>query len=318
LELTGYEGSSGSNRRARFKEAVKSFARKTPAYLPAKSLASKVASVTKLLRTPPLPTSPTKTSSALITRGFFAGSSAAKIHCPFRPKKKLEEFAPLLCSCDNYASWSCVVLHCHESRGVKYIWYCRHGCTTSYCFSLLLLDSHCGLFKFDGTDIIPSLAEKKPSLGRAYALRNTMQNLFKAGGVFGGIMVAAVTCIPFITRFFTTDHAVMTLVKSVIPMLVGFFCVHGVCMASEGILLGQKDLNFVGSMYGSFFFAVPFFMLRVKKAGIAGLPGISLTTVWTIFVFYQAVRVSSFVARCNLVQQRSDRAGAAGEYPFEL
>lgn len=89
-------------------------------------------------------------------------------------------------------------------------------------------------------------------------------------------------------------------------------------MASEGILLGQKDLNFVGSMYGSFFFAVPFFMLRVKKAAIAGLPGISLTTVWTIFVFYQAVRVSSFVARCNLVQQRSDRAGAAGEYPIEL
>lgn len=305
LELTGHEGSSGSTRRARFKEAVKSFA-------------NKVASGTKSLRTPPIQTSPKKARSALTTRGFFAGKFRGKDLLSFPTKEKAREFAPFFVPVtttqvgrvSSYIAMSHVVSSTFgtSAMAAQQVIVSLFYCLTPIADSLSLT----------AQSIIPSLAEKRPSLGRANALRNTMLNLFKAGGVFGCIMVAAVMCIPFITRFFTGDHAVMTLVKSVIPMLVGFFCVHGVCMASEGILLGQKDLNFIGSMYGSFFVAVPFFMLRVKKAAIAGLQGVGLTSVWTIFIFYQAVRVSSFVARCSLVQRRSDRAGAAGEHLIEL
>ena len=64
--------------------------------------------------------------------------------------------------------------------------------------------------------------------------------------------------------------------------------------------------------------AIPFLMFRVKRAALAGFPGIGLTSVWTIFVFYQAVRTSSFLARCKIVQQRSDREGAAAAMALEI
>jgi Na+-driven multidrug efflux pump len=155
--------------------------------------------------------------------------------------------------------------------------------------------------------MIPRLMEKEPSSARTAALKATVRNLYKAGGIFGVIMMSAVMFIPFITQLFTSDASVMALVTSVIPMLLAFFGVHGLCMASEGILLGQKDLTFIGSMYGSFFLLVPYLMLRVKKAAIAGVLGIKLTSIWSIFVGYQIVRVLSFLMRSNQILRRTER-----------
>lgn len=318
LELIGDENSSGAGRRKQFKDAIMLMAKQSPAYLPAKSLASKVASVTRKLRTGPSVRAETKKGAALATRGFFAGKFRGLDLLSLPTKERAREFAPYFLPVtttqvgrvSSYIAMSHVV---SSTLGTSAMAAQQVILSLFYCMTPIA-DS----LSLTAQSIIPSLAEKSPSRGRANALNNTMENLFKAGGVFGGIMVAAVLSIPFITRFFTADPAVISLVKSVIPMLLGFFCAHGVCMASEGILLGQKDLNYIGAAYGSFMVAIPYFMFRVKRAALAGIPGISLTSVWTIFVFYQAVRTSSFLIRCKIVQRRSDREGAAADKALEI
>ena len=82
--------------------------------------------------------------------------------------------------------------------------------------------------------------------------------------------MAVVSAIPLLTGFFTADPSVISLVNSVVPLLLAFFGIHGVLCSSEGLLLGQKDLNFLGRMYGSYFFVVPYLMLKVKSRALAG------------------------------------------------
>ena len=135
----------------------------------------------------------------------------------------------------------------------------------------------------------------------------------KAGAVFGVVMAAAIGLLPIMSGFFTSDPAVIALVNMVVPLLVAFFSVHGVLCASEGVLLGQKDLGFLGKMYGTFFFAVPFLMLRVKQAALSGVQGINLTNVWTVFLGYQMFRLVTWIARVELIQKRTDRAAASVE-----
>jgi len=158
---------------------------------------------------------------------------------------------------------------------------------------------------------VPGIFQKKISKERAAALKKTGRNFMKAGAVFGVVMPAAIATLPILSRFFTADAAVVAQVNSVVPILLGFFIVHGTLCASEGVLLGQKDLGFLGKMYGSFFFALPFFMLRVKKAAFAGVEGIGLTSVWTVFLCYQIYRFLSWVIRVEIIQRRTDRATAA-------
>ena len=313
LELTGEENSKGAGRRQRFNDAIKSFAKSTPAYMPAKSLASKAASGTQELRKTPKKSSETKKEKSYTTRGFFAGKFRGRDLLSFPTKEQSQEFAPYFLPVtttqvgrvSSYVAMSHVVSSTlgTASMAAQQVIVSLFYCLTPIADSLSLT----------AQSVVPSLAAKKPSKGKADALRKTMQNLYKAGGIFGGVMTAAVLLIPFLTRFFTADPAVIALVNSVAPLLIGFFCVHGVCMASEGLLLAQKDLNFIGSSYGVFFFAVPWFMLRVKKAVLAGTKGISLTSLWTIFVGYQAVRVVSFAFRCFILQRRNDREAIDAE-----
>ncbi len=48
------------------------------------------------------------------------------------------------------------------------------------------------------------------------------------------------------SQVFTSDPSVITLTNSVVPLLVGFFAVHGPLCLAEGLLVGQKDLSFLG------------------------------------------------------------------------
>jgi Na+-driven multidrug efflux pump len=157
---------------------------------------------------------------------------------------------------------------------------------------------------------IPGISDKKPSQERADALRKTGRNFLKAGGIFGAVMAFAIGLLPILSSFFTGDPAVASLVNTVVPLLVGFFLVHGFAMASEGLLLGQKDLGFLGKMYASFFFAVPFFMLRVKQAALSGVQGINIGTIWSIFLGYQIFRVFVWVLRVEMIQKTTDRVVA--------
>jgi len=148
---------------------------------------------------------------------------------------------------------------------------------------------------------LPAISRKKVSLERAAAIRQTSINFIKSGLLFSVGMVGAVGCIPFVSRYFTSDPLVIALVNSVVPILAGVFATHGTVCALEGVLLGQKDLNFLGKSYASFFFLVPYFMLRVKKAALQGATNVGLDTLWSVFFCYNAVRALMWVIRGKML-----------------
>ncbi|KAL3912619.1 MAG: hypothetical protein SGILL_006811 [Bacillariaceae sp.] len=153
--------------------------------------------------------------------------------------------------------------------------------------------------------LIPAIAEKEASTEKAAAMRQSVMSFLKAGAVFGAAMMAAVSGIPLLSGFFTSDPAVIAMVNSVVPLLLLFFGTHGFVCAAEGLLLGQKDLGFLGKMYAVFFGAVPFLMLRVKRAALSGSRNVGLNSVWNVFVGYQVFRCAVWLARAGLLQRRT-------------
>lgn len=155
---------------------------------------------------------------------------------------------------------------------------------------------------------VPAISDREASVEKAAAMKKVSLNFLKAGAVFGGAMMAAVSGIPLLTGFFTSDQAVIHLVNSVVPLLLVFFGVHGIVCGSEGLLLGQKDLGYLGKMYGAFFAAVPYMMMGVKRKALAGTKSIGLTSVWTVFVGYQLARCGFWAARTAVLQRRTNNA----------
>ena len=75
---------------------------------------------------------------------------------------------------------------------------------------------------------------------------------------------------------------------------------HGLVMSAEGVLLGKEDVNYLGWMYGAFFFVMPAFMLRVKHLALhAGRPA-TLQSIWGIFLGYQLARMALWCGRSAL------------------
>uniref|UniRef100_A0A7S4ITB3 Polysaccharide biosynthesis protein C-terminal domain-containing protein n=1 Tax=Odontella aurita TaxID=265563 RepID=A0A7S4ITB3_9STRA len=161
---------------------------------------------------------------------------------------------------------------------------------------------------------VPSLFAKRTERAGADALKKTTGNFIKAGGIFGALMVAAVACIPIFSKFFTADPIVVAQVNSAVPYLAGTFAVHGAICASEGLLLGQKDLGFLGKAYAVFFAAVPFFMLRIKRAALSGIPNVGLSSVWQVFMTYQFVRTILFILRIKQIEAKTEKNVIAGAY----
>jgi hypothetical protein len=119
-------------------------------------------------------------------------------------------------------------------------------------------------------------------------------------------MVAAVSTIPLLSGFFTSVPLVVGMVNAVVPLLIAFFSLHGIMCSAEGLLLGQKDLGFLGKMYAGFFAAVPYLMLKVKRAALTGTRAVDLTSVWKVFLGYQAFRFVAWLARVSILQRRAD------------
>lgn len=303
LELTGDNNNTGKGRRKHFNQALKSLGKKSSA----DSLASKVASVTEKLQTKKPVKEETETEKKTFsTRGLLAGKFKGVDLLKFPSKKRAKEYAPFVVPVtttqvgrvSSYLAMSHVV---SSTLGTAAMAAQQIIVSLFYCLTPIT-DS----LSLTAQSIIPTISERKPSKGRAAALKQSMRNFLKAGGIYGGAMMSAVLCIPFISRFFTADPNVVMLVNSVVPLLVPFFGLDGILMGAEGLLLGQKDLNYIGKMYATFFFAVPYFMFRVKRAALAGNPTIKLTSVWSVFVAYQVARFAAFVARTLLVQRRTD------------
>jgi hypothetical protein len=83
---------------------------------------------------------------------------------------------------------------------------------------------------------------------------------------------------------------------------------------SEGLLLGQRDLKFLGRMYAVYFCVVPYLMLRIKSvaqrsalATAGGPHPPTLRSVWTLFLGYQLFRISVWVGRVLWLQRRAEK-----------
>jgi len=158
---------------------------------------------------------------------------------------------------------------------------------------------------------VPGIFAKRRLAGGAESLKKTGRNFIKAGGLFGVAMLAACASIPLFSGFFTSDPVVISQVNAAVPFLAASFAVHGVICAIEGLLLGQKDLGFLGRAYGAYFVGVPYFMLRVKNAALSGARDVGLDSVWKVFMGYQIVRSSLWLVRARYLQKKTEREIAA-------
>ncbi len=141
--------------------------------------------------------------------------------------------------------------------------------------------------------LLPPLFEES-SDGSVDSLRNALKSFGKAAMLCGAGLVGIVASIPVLTKMImTTDLAVQNTVNSVVPIHMMIFLFHGVFCAAEGILLAQKDLGFLGRMYGFYFAVVPVLILQLQRIG----PELQLRSVWHCFMAYQFFRILAWVSR---------------------
>ena len=231
------------------------------------------------------------------TRGFLAGKMRNRDLVKFPPLNDAKKFWPYVVPVTTtsvgrvsaYVAMTHVVsstlgpLSMAANQVILSVFYCL----TPVCDSLNLT----------AQSFLPGIVQQKGSSGaKADAMSRSVRNFVKASIIFGGACVGMVGLVPYISRFFTSDPLVIAQVNSVVPILAGIFALHGFICTAEGILLGQRDLGFLGKSYASYFFAVPYFMLRLKRLAFSGV-SIGLSSLWEVFFFYQIVRASMFGAR---------------------
>jgi Na+-driven multidrug efflux pump len=245
---------------------------------------------------------------AFSTRGFLQGKLRKRDLLQFPPKETIQDFSPYVIPVTStqvgrvsgYVAMSHVVssslgtFNMAAQQVIVSLFYCL--CPIADSLSLT------------AQSFLPSIYEKSPSIQRTRALNDTIWNFMKAGAAFGLVLVGAVSFLPLLSTFFTPDTLVSSLVNSVVPLLVVFFAIHGLMCSAEGLLMGQKDLAFLGRMYASFFVIVPYFMMKVKDSALSGNTNVGLTSVWTVFVSYQVVRVASWVARVFYLNNKTNNS----------
>jgi Na+-driven multidrug efflux pump len=244
------------------------------------------------------------------TRGFLDGKFRARDFFQLPSKEKVADFTPYIIPVtstqfgriSSYVAMSHVIasslgtVNMAAQQVIISIW----GCLYPVGESLSLT----------AQSFTPGIFETKKGPARTKALGKTLRNFWMAGAVLGTAMFGAVLCIPLMNQFFTTDAAVIALVHSVLPRLMMIFSTLGLFTASEGMLLGQKDLNFLGKCYASFFFIIPLLMLRLKRAALSGgttSSVVTLKSVWTLFTGYQMFRTSLWMLRAMQLQRRTRR-----------
>lgn len=122
-------------------------------------------------------------------------------------------------------------------------------------------------------------------------LAKVSRQFVKAGAAFGLFTALCTSSIPFVSRLMTSDAAVAAQIVSVTPHLAAIFAMHGLVMSAEGVLLGKEDVNFLGWMYGAFFFIMPAWMMRIKHGALHAGKAIGLGSIWTVFLTYEFIRV---------------------------
>ena len=295
MELTTASTIAGEERRQRFRDAVKDFGRK--ATKPIRRLSHLASSALKA----------EEAEEYFSVRGFLHNRFDVRSLARFPPRDTIEEFSPYILPVtttqvgrvSGYVAMSHVV---SSSLGTVSMAAQQVIVSLFYCLCPLA-DS----LSLTSQSFVPAIFGKKDSEERARALRKLLVNFGKAAGAFGLILVAAGASVPLVSHFFTSDPIVVSHVNRVVPFLMGIFAVHGFVCAGEGILLGQKDLAFLGRMYAAFFTVVPLLMLRVKRAALTGSQAVDLTSVWKVFLGYQLFRAASWVSRVMVLQRRTEK-----------
>ena len=328
MELTGGAKSKGRVRRSRFSHALRFAASKLGATKPAAPAVNAAETSTMSSTTvsegeqamastkktqnntakssSASPSSSNKKEESFSIRGFLAGKVRPLQLAKFPKLENAKKFAPYVLPVtstqvgrvSSYVAMSHVVSSSLGtiSMAAQQVIVSLFYCLTPVADSLSLT----------AQSLVPAIAEKKPSKSRASALRNAAFNFSKAGAVFGVLMAASVGFIPFISGFFTSDPVVVSMVNGISPLLMGVLLLHSYVCVGEGLLLGQKDLAFLGKMYAGFFVAVPYFMLWVKKAALSGAEA-SIASVWKVFFGYQIVRSAAWIVRAVQLQRRTNR-----------
>lgn len=238
------------------------------------------------------------------TRGFLQGKFRGRDFFKLPSREKVADFTPYLVPVtstqlgrvSSYVAMSHVIssslgtVSMASQQVILSLWNCLYPVGESLSLT--------------AQSFVPSIVERKVSKARSSALSQTLVNFWKAGALFGAGLGCATLCIPLLNQFFTADPAVITLVNSVVPLLLIIFSTLGIFTSSEGVLLGQKDLGFLGKSYTSFFFVIPYLMLRVKRRALSGTAQVNLRSVWTVFTAYQIFRTCLWVLRCRLLEKR--------------
>ncbi|KAG7351315.1 MATE efflux family protein [Nitzschia inconspicua] len=168
---------------------------------------------------------------------------------------------------------------------------------------------------------VPSMTERKVNNERttsptqqeesrrdqSVAMRGLFKSFAKASGICGLILATIIGTLPLYVSVFTPDMAVRQIVTTVVPLIFLTSLKHGFFCASEGILLGQKDLRFLGAQYSVYTFLIPYILLQVKRAALEGTRSVNLASVWQIFVGYDFFRTMLMVLRIGWLNRRRSK-----------
>jgi len=297
LELTG-ECEGGLFRRIQFQKSLKTFT------------SNVTNSSVSIIQTKPMqsPKSTTITEKSFSARGFLAGRFSPSKLLKFPSRKSAQVFQPYFIPVtitqigrvSSYIAMSHVVTSTLATTSMA-----AYQITVSFFHCLCPIADSLSL---TAQSFIPGIFEMPNSKSRAMVLKETKRNFLKAALLFGTILSGLVVILPKLGNFFSSDPTVLAEVASAVPPLLGSCSVLGLICAGEGLLLGQKDLSFLGKAFACYFFAVPYFMLRVKKAALSGVSNIGLSSVWTVFFAYQIVRATMWIVRLSQLQRKSEIA----------
>jgi Na+-driven multidrug efflux pump len=242
----------------------------------------------------------------LPTQGFLKDYLSFKNFLRLPDKETLTCFAPFVVPvtttqvgrCSTYIAMGHVV-----SSSLGTISMAANQIITSIFYTLIPIADALSL---TAQSFLPSIVAKNPSKEKANAIKATTMNLLKVAALKGIFLAGVVSCIPAACNFFTADFAVMMMVRKIVPVLLVIFSLHGVFCGSEGVLLAQRDLAFIGRMYAVYFAVVPFLMLKIKGAAQRGVP-VDLGNVWNLFLGYQLFRITVWCGRVVWLQRKQNR-----------
>ena len=150
---------------------------------------------------------------------------------------------------------------------------------------------------------------------RSRVLNQTVRNFLKAAFLFGAGLTGLVSCMPLVSKLFSHDPLVVASANAATPYLAFIFALSGFVCTGEGLLLGQKELGFLSKSYFAFLFAVPYFLLKVKKAALMGTKGIGIASLWKTFSVYQLIRCFMWMLRVSQVSlQKGNSAKDDDDY----